>query len=540
MTQVSGSVKSLLDSIRDGEVERPNLMRWNAWQQWRSLRGKRPTAAADGAATTTALESALWKSVMLELYGTEWSIQLASMEEEATAAVAEAQPSRPSLEPAAGGPSASVAPPQPTGGAGTPEPASLVTPRRTEVSPGSGELPRTGAAGPGSGLASPVPSWSSGNPGTPKRLTHAVVQAYNPEKEVLEKYIERITRQARALELLQEPLGAGILEALKSKAAYELRIYEEAKGDFDRQLRLLKREYAFELLDVDGSEAQAGRVSALETMLEARGINTAELRGLVIAGAEVAPTPQRPTAAAMPTTGGLASSETRQLQLGPRYPEVAQFQIHGTGDATPVYHDSMAVGQIAALEERLRNKEVELAAHKLHSAASIGATPPIQLAEVLEKQTELLRAVIDRPKNQPGSTIRVEPKVYWPRLGDDGPGGTEVEEFYDKFEEICGLANSGKGMSDKEMMIALKTCVHGSRRKSSRTSSRPTSQKWILTTDLERFTEPSKHGCSDSWKHRSRSSCVSATSGQILPRPRACRLSNSKLNGSESMLNLKA
>ena len=71
MTQVSGSSKTLLEVIRDGEVEQPALIKWNKWQQWRRDVGHRPTAAAGGEATTSAQESALWKSIMLELYGDE-------------------------------------------------------------------------------------------------------------------------------------------------------------------------------------------------------------------------------------------------------------------------------------------------------------------------------------------------------------------------------------------------------------------------------------------------------------------------------------
>ena len=69
--QVSGSSKTLVEAIRDGEVEQPALMSWNKWQQWRRDKGLRPTAAVDSEATTGAQESALWKSIMLELYGDE-------------------------------------------------------------------------------------------------------------------------------------------------------------------------------------------------------------------------------------------------------------------------------------------------------------------------------------------------------------------------------------------------------------------------------------------------------------------------------------
>ena len=94
------------------------------------------------------------------------------------------------------------------------------------------------------------------------------------------------------------------------------------------------------------------------------------------------------------------------------------------------------------------------------AALTVGGGP--SLAEALEAQTRALVAGMARPQ---GSTIRVEPRVTWPKLGDDGSGGREVEEFYDKLEEIYGLANSGKGMAAKEMLVALKSCLHSSRKR---------------------------------------------------------------------------
>ena len=211
--QVAGSNKTLIECIRDGEVERPALMRWNAWQAWRSGAGRRPVVSREGHTTTAAEESALWKSVMCDLYGTEWSIQIASEETEAAPGAApSSQPSEPGLVPAAG--------------AGVP----LTPGLPVEQSPGSGASP-TGAANPGSGPATPVPPWSSQNPGTPTRLNHEVVKEYQPAAETLERYQTRVKKQAQALENLGEPLGEGVLPALLAKAAYELRLYEEAKED---------------------------------------------------------------------------------------------------------------------------------------------------------------------------------------------------------------------------------------------------------------------------------------------------------------------
>ena len=89
--QVSGSDKTLIDAIRDGEVPQPILMSWNAWQAWRSRTGRMPRQATDGYTVSRAQEVALWKAVMNELYGEDWSIQLASVEDPAGASDAAAE-----------------------------------------------------------------------------------------------------------------------------------------------------------------------------------------------------------------------------------------------------------------------------------------------------------------------------------------------------------------------------------------------------------------------------------------------------------------
>ena len=63
------------------------------------------------------------------------------------------------------------------------------------------------------------------------------------------------------------------------------------------------------------------------------------------------------------------------------------------------------------------------------------------------------------------STIRVNPTISWPKLGDDGPDCREVAEFFESFEETVGLANDGAGMSDKERLKVLALCLKRSRQK---------------------------------------------------------------------------
>ena len=68
-------------------------------------------------------------------------------------------------------------------------------------------------------------------------------------------------------------------------------------------------------------------------------------------------------------------------------------------------------------------------------------------------------------KKGKGSTIKIEPQVKWPKLGDDGPGGKEIEQFYERFEEIAAIAKDGEGMNDREMLMTLKMRLHNSKQK---------------------------------------------------------------------------
>ena len=61
------------------------------------------------------------------------------------------------------------------------------------------------------------------------------------------------------------------------------------------------------------------------------------------------------------------------------------------------------------------------------------------------------------------SAIQVTPQLKWPNLGDEGPESRQIQEFYDKYERICGLANDGQWMPDAELLRVLGNCLKGSR-----------------------------------------------------------------------------
>ena len=128
--------------------------------------------------------------------------------------------------------------------------------------------------------------------------------------------------------------------------------------------------------------------------------------------------------------------------------------------------------EIQRLTQQVRESQAREAATVMtkHSGAATPSEAQAKMmenmaasAEAMSKVAEQMQAANER-KDVPRSTIRVEPNVKWPHLGDDGPGGDEVERFFEKFEEVCSLANNGIGMPNKEIIIVLKNCLHGSRR----------------------------------------------------------------------------
>ena len=177
---VSRSNKQLQQAIKDGEVPKPPLCAWNAWQNWRKTLGERPTVQRDGATTSQVLESQLWRSTMIDLYGADWTYKLAEGEhlpviasaaETADVAAAAADVSVPSGTPVA----PQRAPPEEatsvphTRTAEEPEPAVLGgTPARAAA--GQTEEPVTprrqiDPMNPGSGDSKEVPSPGSGTSG---------------------------------------------------------------------------------------------------------------------------------------------------------------------------------------------------------------------------------------------------------------------------------------------------------------------------------------------------------------------------------------
>ena len=81
-------------------------------------------------------------------------------------------------------------------------------------------------------------------------------EAYDPRKEPIEKYLERIQRIARVLAGLRRPYDEGALELLHAEAGVLLSIYEASQGDEEQQNVRLQEEFAFQFLGIDGTAVQ--------------------------------------------------------------------------------------------------------------------------------------------------------------------------------------------------------------------------------------------------------------------------------------------
>ena len=188
-----------------------------------------------------------------------------------------------------------------------------------------------------------------------------------------------------------------------------------------------------EVSDNSGNIDQQINITALEELLESRGLTVEVLRAQLTAGADFVSTPVSPTPV-RPFQFGTVG-DPPQFRAPSPWPAAnagaAHHTIH-TDSATPLREDA----RVAALEKVVREQEAKLAAHDLLGAPSRDGSviDPGMLVEVLGNQNKMLEQLA-KPR-QANSTIRVEPKVHWPHFGDGGPGGNEVEEFYEKFEDI--------------------------------------------------------------------------------------------------------
>ena len=471
LKQVTGSDKDLLDAIRDGDVEKPDLMGWNDFQKWRNKPGgSRPTMARDAGRTSNQLEVQIWRAVMRELYGEQWEREIVNREVAASrddAQEAEAPAARSSVPGVASSsaPQDADAGPFP-GGSGRNTPVSQRGPG--PYSPHSPVPLQPGAAGglaamisPGSGRGTPSSFHSERvNAQNVDEVTRKLFRPYDPEKDTLENYVDKLRRQVRAVRHHGRPVDESVYQSLVGKAEIVDALHREFPLDYQSQKDKIVAEIAFEYQQTDltvPDGAQVLKIKVLEELARERNVDLDEVRGAVDFGGHDAPSPLR----AMHALGGLdgGRAETPPPKRGAAGVEVYNI---AEDEALPQTPEKKAMRETI---NRLKNEkaEAELALAAASALAGGPGTPLANVERILEKQTELIAAAV-APKPGKKSTIQINPKFTLPHLNDEVKSGTEVEDFYNKFEELVGLSNEGTGMADKEQLLTIRSCLHGSRR----------------------------------------------------------------------------
>ena len=144
-------------------------------------------------------------------------------------------------------------------------------------------------------------------------------------------------------------------------AQFQRRLYEEAKDGKAEQVRILRRELALELFDLDGSGEQKARMAAFEELLQLRGDEVWIVFNRV----------------AQSQKGGGATAASI-IHKRPEY-----FQVRTGGSATPLSEHSDQSADVARLEEMTQAMEQRLAFNeaKKTSEDALPATRSITRSE---------------------------------------------------------------------------------------------------------------------------------------------------------------
>ena len=419
MTTGLHNAEEMLESINADECEAPDLLSWREWQTWRAGSGRRPAVRrGDATSTTIQEEGVMWRDVMEAVHGPDWRMHIRQA----------------NTDPGLAGGSELL-------GDDKPETA---LPAADGAVP-SGASPAKVGGGSRSQYADTA---SSGRPGA-EELRRRLLLDIDPIKETLAVFSSRIDRIATVIALHADPVSQQELNEIKIRGEYMLFLHGLAG---DTQVTFLKDQLSDVLITEELQELEREiRSRVLMELLRARG--------------------QR----ASKNTENLFSTATNSKDPTPEksFPSLTQRVMNPTPTATPQpkrsasgnkrYAEQSSAGGGDTPRSKYSRKPGTYDDDRCSQASPHGNEV---LAEAIQAQTAaMLELMKSRGEKKLSSTIRVNPTVQWPKLSDEGPDCREVEEFFEKFDETCNLANDGAGMADKERLKVLSACLRGSREK---------------------------------------------------------------------------
>ncbi|CAJ1448521.1 unnamed protein product [Effrenium voratum] len=243
--------------------------------------------------------------------------------------------------------------------------------------------------------------------------------------ESLAAYRARAERISHALEVLGQEVGPADLRSVIMKAELIQEGYE-ALGDFDPRTMVGHLREQFIMLANDDTKEP-----------EEKGLTTVAIAELIQdLGGRVSTAPDK----VFSTPSDELHDDRNRGSKRSREPT--------DGDEGVVALRSKMVAMQMELESLKKDKDKD-------RAASEASSPEKELANALEHQTAaLMKALEGRNQSQ---VMSVKADLQWPTLGDERSDSKDVSEFYDHFEDNCGLANSCKGMNYREMLLALRS-----------------------------------------------------------------------------------
>ena len=232
------------------------------------------------------------------------------------------------------------------------------------------------------------------------------------------------------------------MQRIARRTAYCEAVYGQTLA---QAVQFLKAEFGRVLLEEETFEAgdYQIRLEVLMGMLRSRGQEVSQSAQRLFSEPVTGtmPSPER-AGAGLPRGVGsdatFGAAPKARAVVPPRFPRIPQFRLDG---------DEGGGGRPAA------------------GAETPKVDADVSLAAAIHAQTAALAKVLASRDNTRHSTIKVSPTFKWPTLGDDGPDSKEVEEFYEKYEDLCRLANDGRGMSPLEHLTTLVSCLRGSKEK---------------------------------------------------------------------------
>ena len=270
---------------------------------------------------------------------------------------------------------------------------------------------------------------------------------YDPNAEELGPYLLRMGRVIGALNNLGQAAPDGALEMVTRKAELMIEVYAEfGVLDKPKAVRYLRDKFmAFSVDDALDPHEKENSIVALGELIQ-------QLGGK--------PSRQDSKLFSTPSDGKNGSQAEargpsgRGLNVGPI----------PTAVGSPARSEA---GSETKLRAKLAAAEIELEAlrqEKVESEAGGSGVGERGLVAAMEEQTKVLKeALAGRGKDSTVTAVKTD--LHWPTLGDDRSDFRDVSLFYEEFEDICALANSCRGMNERERLLALRARCRGSRLK---------------------------------------------------------------------------